>query len=290
MVRLTISIVNFNSGDFLLRCLESLERIRDEVDLEIKVIDNASNDHSIEKAKKKFKNVNYILNKENVGFSMAHNKVLKNLKSEYALVLNPDVEVQKGTLKTVIDFMDQNPIVGAASCKLILGTGQMDWASHRGFPTPWASLKYYFLKDDSLYHLSKADLNKNHEVDAISGAFFLTRKLVLEKVGLFDEKFFMYGEDLDLSLRIKKMGFKVMYLPQVSALHHKGVSSGLKIHSDHLTTADFETRQRAFDAFYKAMEIFYQKNLEKKYPFFVNWLVYLGIKIKWFLAKRKMKV
>jgi GT2 family glycosyltransferase len=186
--------------------------------------------------------------------------------------------------------MEENSEVGAATCKVILSNGKVDLTAHRGFPTPWASFRYYFLKDDSLYHQSKKNMDKPHEVDAISGSFFLTRKSVLNDVGYFDEDYFMYAEDIDLCFRIKSAGYKVMYVPKVSIIHHKGISSGLKKHSQHISTADLETKKRAMNAFYKTMKIFYKKHLERKYPFFINWLIYLGINLKWALAKRKMHV
>ena len=133
-------------------------------------------------------------------------------------------------------------------------------------------------------------MRKDHEVDAISGSFFLTRKSVLDKVGLFGEDYFMYAEDLDLCFRIKKAGYKIMYIPEVKIIHHKGVASGLKSHSQKITTATYDSRLKAFNAFYETMKIFYKKNLEKSYPFFINWLVYLAIDLKWFLAKGKLQV
>lgn len=292
-LKLTISIVNFNTGEYLSHCLKSLEDIRDEVEFKVVVVDNGSSDDSLKLAKEKFPWVKFIENKENLGFGKAHNLVLRREKSEYILILNPDTEVQIGVLKEMVNFMDNNPDVGAASCKIVLDDGSLDLASHRGFPTPLASL-LYFLGDDSLYHLSKRPLDKLHEVDSISGSFFLTRKLVLKKVGLpaggFDEDYFLYGEDLDLCFRIKQAGFKIIYNPIVSIVHHKGVSSGLKEHSQELTSADLETRKRSLNAFYSAMKVFYKKHLEGRYPFFLNWLVYLGINLKWFLAKRSMRV
>jgi GT2 family glycosyltransferase len=174
--------------------------------------------------------------------------------------------------------------------RIVMSNGELDFAAHRGLPTPWASFKYFFLKDDSLYHLSKSDFNKPHEVDAISGSFLLTRKDVLEKSGIFDEDYWMYAEDIDLSYRIKKAGFKIIYLPNLEVLHHKGISSGLKKHSQGVSTATLETKKRSLDAFYYTMKIFYRKHLAKKHPFFINWLVYLGINIKWWLAKRKLIV
>jgi GT2 family glycosyltransferase len=290
MPRLTVSIVNYNAGDYLLRCVESLEKIKNEISMEIWVVDNASNDDSIAKLKKKFPKLHYILNQENFGFGKAHNQVLKNLETEYILILNPDVELEKGNLTTPISFMDANLEVGAVTGEVILSNGQVDLTAHRGFPTPWASFKYYFLKDESSYHLSKKDMSQIHEVDAISGAFFLTRKKILDKVGLFDEDYFMYAEDIDLCFRIKQAGFKIMYLPSVKILHHKGISSGLKKHTQGATTASLETRKRSLDAFYDTMKIFYRKHLAKDYPFFINWIVYLGVNLKWYLAKRKLTV
>lgn len=287
--KISIVIVNFNGGDFLIRCLKSLQNVKDEADLSIFVVDNVSSDGSFLKAKKLFPKLKYIQNKENIGFGAGNNVALKLVKDENILLFNPDNEIKEGVLTTMLDFMDQNPDVGVSTCKIVLENGLVDLTAHRGFPTPWASL-LYFLGEDSLYHLSKRDLNSIHEVDAISGAFFLTRKSVLEKVGLFDEDYFMYAEDIDLCYRIKQAGFKVMYVPTVEILHHKGVSSGLKKHSQNVTTASLQTRRRSLNAFYQTMKIFYQKHMDQKYPFFINWIVYLGINVKWWLAKRSMNV
>ncbi len=197
MAKLTVSIVNYNGGDYLIKTLESLGKTKD-VSMEIYILDNDSSDNSIEGAKKKFINVHYILNKENLGFGKAHNLILKDLKTEYVLILNPDVEFDEGVIPGMIKYMDENPDVGASTPEIVLPNGKIDLTAHRGLPTPWASFKYYFLKDDSLYHLTRSDFLKPHEVDAISGAFLLTRKNVLEKSGIFDEDYFMYAEDIDL--------------------------------------------------------------------------------------------
>ena len=290
MVKLSIAILNYSAGDFLLNCLKSLSQVEKEVSSEVYILDNASADGSFEEAKKKFPKFNYIQNFENLGFGKGYNVFLKNLKTEYVLLLNPDSELKKDTLRYMVEYMDLNPMVGASSCKVVKQDGTLDWASHRGFPTPLASFLYFFFKNDSLYHLTNRDFSKPHEVDSIVGAFFLTRKSVLEKVGLFDPEYFMYGEDLDLCFRIKKAGFKVMYVPGVEVLHHKGISSGIKKHSKEASQADKASKTRAFNAFYEAMLIFYKKNLSKSYPFFLNWLVYIGINMKWSLAKKKMSV
>jgi GT2 family glycosyltransferase len=282
---LTISIVNYNASEYLSNCLESIKKYGKGISLEVWVVDNASSDGSAEAAKIKFPEVNFIFNKENLGFGKAHNQILKKIKSPYVLLLNPDSELKEGTLKHMLEYMDDHPETGAASCKVVKADGSLDWASHRGFPTPLASLLYFFFKNDSLYNLNNRDLNKPHEVDEIVGAFFLTKKEVLDKVGIFDEDYFLYAEDLDLCFRIKEAGYKIMYVPDVEILHLKGISSGIKSHTKEFSTASQESKKKSLDSFYQTMIIFYRKNLSKRYPFFINWLVYLGINLKWFLAK-----
>lgn len=290
MNNLSIVILNYNSGDFLFKCLNSLDKNHASLKLDVWVVDNASTDASIKLAQENFPKISYILEKANIGFSKGNNLALKKIENEYILILNPDTEVFPETLNYMVQYMKDHLDVGAATCKVELPNGELDWGSHRGFPTPLASFLYYFLKNDSLYHLSSKDMKKDHEVDAISGSFFLTRKSVLDKVGLFDEAYFMYAEDLDLSFRIKKAGYKIVYVPEMKICHYKGVASGIKDHSQKISTATYESKLRAFNAFYETMKIFYKKNLEKSYPFFINWLVYFAIDLKWVVAKRKLQV
>lgn len=290
MKKLTISIVNYNAGDYLISCLTSLEKIKKDVEFDLFVVDNASTDGSIEQAKNKFPDFNFIINSENLGYGKAHNIALKKAKTPYVLVLNPDTQIPPVTLIKMLEFMEENPQVGIASPRVEKADGSLDIASHRGFPTPWASFLYFFLKNDRLYHLTDKDMTRPHEVDSVVGAFMLIRKSAIEQVGYFDEDYFLYGEDLDLCFRIKKAGFKVMYVPQVKVLHVKGVSSGIKKHSQDQSGATSSTKNLALDYFYSTMKVFYKKNYAKKYPFFFNWLVYLGIDIKWWLARRKKTV
>lgn len=286
---ISVSIVNYNGGPYLLDCLASLAKVADEADTQIWVADNASEDGSFEEAKQKFPRLNCIKSEVNLGFGKGQNLILQKIKTEYILILNPDTEVEKGVLSTMLELMEKDPSIGAATCKIVLPDGKVDLTAHRGFPTPWASF-LYFLGDSRLYHLTDRDLNTTHEVDAISGSFFLTRKSVLDRVGLFDEDYFMYAEDIDLCYRIKQAGFRVMYVPQVKILHHKGISSGLKKHTQQRSSASLETKRRALDAFYETMKIFYNKHLKDAYPFFVGWLVFLAIDVKWWLAKRRLTV
>lgn len=290
MVKLSIIIVNYNSGEHLVNCLNSIKLVLNEADLTIFIVDNDSSDASINQSKTiRLTNCKYILNKENLGFGKGCNQALQRVTDEFVLLLNPDTQLEKGVLKTMIRFMEENKDVGVSTCKVLQENGQLDWATHRGFPTPWASF-LYFVGNDSLYHLSKRDLNTTHEVDAVAGAFFLTRKSILDRVGFFDEDYFMYAEDVDLCYRVKQAGYKIMYVPTVKILHHKGISSGLKKNSQHLTTASVETKKRSLNAFYSTMKIFYKKHYEKKYPFFLNRLIYLAINAKWWLAKRRLLI
>ncbi len=288
--RLSVVIVNYNAGDYLYDCVKYLHEDEELLDLDIWLVDNASVDNSLAKVEKDFSEVRIIKNNKNIGFGAANNLALKQIKNEYILLLNPDCYASIDTLKSMLEFMRNNTTVGAASCRVEKADGSIDWASHRGFPTPWAAFLYYILGDDSQYHLTKRDMNTIHEIDSISGAFFMTRKSILDKVGLFDEDYFLYAEDIDLCFRIKKAGYKIMYVSDVNIIHHKGISSGIKNHSKDTSMALDSDRKKALDSFYATMKIFYKKHLAKDYPFFVNWVILLGINLKWFFAKRRMSV
>jgi len=284
-----IVLVNYNFGQHILDCLTSIDKVKDEAEIEVWVVDNYSKDNSVAEIKKQFKWVKLIENQENLGFGKACNQALRQIKDGYSLLLNPDTILGPGVLKYMLNFMDQNPRVGASSCKVVLDNGQIDLTAHRGFPTPWASL-LYLLGNDSLYHLSNSDMTKPHEVDVLAGAFMLIRSEILREVDYFDEDYFLYGEDIDLCYKIKHAGYKIMYVPEVEVLHIKGVASGLKKHSQQKTTADIETKKRSLQYFHSTMKIFYDKHYKSQYPFWVTGLVYWGINLKWWLAKRKLTV
>lgn len=284
MKTLTIAILNFNSGEFLKKCLQSVKEVKEEASIKVVAIDNDSTDDSFNLDKSEFQGVEFVKNSENLGFSKGYNGTLKKIKTEFILLLNPDCLLRKGVVKKILEDFENDSRIGAATCKIILPDGKIDLTAHRGFPTPLASF-FYILGDDSLYHLTKENPESVHEVDAIAGAFFMTKKSTLEKVGYLDEKFFLYGEDIDLCLRIKKAGYKIIYDPAVKITHYKGISSGLKKHSQELSAAGKKTKERALNAFYEAMIIFYDKHYKKENLFLANWLVYLGIYLKWGLAK-----
>lgn len=289
MKNLTIAILNYNSGEYLKKCLDSIKNVEDEANISVVAIDNNSTDDSFKNVLNKFKNVKFVQNGENVGFSKGYNPTLKKTKSEFILLLNPDCLLEKGVLKKTLEDFETLEKVGAVTTKIILPDGKIDLTAHRGFPTPFASLMYAF-KNDHWYHLTHKLSDQVHEVDSVAGAFLLTKKKILEEVGFLDPRFFLYGEDIDLCLRIKNKGYKIIYDPTVSITHYKGISSGLKKHSQEISQADKKTKNRALNAFYEAMFLFYNKHYKKKYPFFITWLVYIGIYLKWNLAKIRRAV
>ncbi len=289
MKNLTIAILNYNSGEYLKKCLDSIKNVKDEANISVVAIDNNSTDNSFKDVLNKFKDVKFIQNGENMGFSKGYNPTLKKTKTEFILLLNPDCLLEKGVIKKTLEDFDNFEKVGAVTAKVILADGQTDLTAHRGFPTPFASLMYIF-KNGRYYHLTHKMSDQVHEVDSVAGAYLLTKKSILEEVGFLDPRFFLYGEDLDLCLRIKKRGYKILYDPTVKITHYKGISSGLKKHTQEISAADKKTKSRALNAFYEAMFLFYNKHYKKRYPFFISWLVYLGIYLRWGLARLKRTV
>ncbi|MCL5435174.1 MAG: glycosyltransferase family 2 protein [Patescibacteria group bacterium] len=288
MVDLSIVIVSYNTKDFLNNCLESVQKTAKDFTYEIIVVDNASKDGSVGLVRKKFKDVTLITNKENLGFSKANNLGVKKSSGRYVLFLNSDTVVYPNTLKYMIDFMDKEKEAGAVTCKLEMPSGKIDDASHRGFPTPWNAFTHFSGASKLLgktkifggYNLGYLNLSKTHEIDALAGAFMLVRRKAGEDAGWWDEDYFFYGEDIDFCYILKQKGWKIYYVPEVSILHYKGVTGGIKKHSKHITTADEETRVKSQKERFRAMRLFYKKHYEQKYPWVVTRLVYFGISLK----------
>lgn len=289
MLKLSIIILNYNTKDLLKQCLQSLHDSQFTIhNSEIIIVDNSSDDGSAEMVKSEFPKVKLIVNPQNYGFAKGNNVALRWIRQthhkqdqeKYVLLLNSDTVVEKDTLPVMVKFMEENPKVRVATCRVELGSGELDPACHRGFPTPWASLTYFLgleklfprSKLFAQYHQTFKDLNTIHEIDSPTGAFYLVCRQVVEQVGMLDEDFFMYGEDLDWSYRIKKAGWKIMYVPQVKITHFKKQSGRDNI--------SMEERRNATDHFYQTMKLFYQKHYQDKYPFFINWLMILGINFK----------
>jgi GT2 family glycosyltransferase len=281
---LSVIIVSYNTSSLISLCIEKLisSFTNSKLSFEIIVVDNGSIDDSVKKLKRireKLANLIVIENKKNLGYAKANNQAIKQAKGKYILFLNSDILIDKINWQTLLNFFETKKEVGALTIRINLKNGAIDPASHRGFPTLWRSFCYFsslervlsfnsfFKKIFGGYHLLHLDLNKIHEVEVISGAFFLTRKDLIKKIGGFDEDFFMYGEDIDLCLRIKQLNYKIIYYPDFEVLHLK-YQSGLKSKNKKV---NLKTRYY----FYQAMKIFYQKHYQKQYPFFVNFLVYL---------------
>ena len=232
-MKLSIVIVNYNVRYFLEQTILSVYKSSVNFDYEIFVVDNNSSDDSLRMLEQKFPEVKVIANNENAGFSKANNQAVKQANGEYILLLNPDTIIQEDTLQKCIDKMEADASIGGLGVKMVDGAGNFLPESKRGFPSPMAAfskmsgLSKLFPKSKTFgqYHLSFLDKNQSYEIDVLSGAFMMLRKSVLDKVGLLDEDYFMYGEDIDLSYRIKKAGFKNYYFADTSIIHFKGEST-----------------------------------------------------------------
>ncbi len=281
-VKLTIIITTHNNSELIPQLFSSLKQAINYFGhkTEVIVVDNASYDQTINNIKKLAIPINLIVNKENLGYSRANNIGLKVARGEYILLLNSDTVLEKEVLKKMVDYLESNKQVGLVTCKVVLQNGEIDPACHRGFPTPWASTTYFLGLEKlfpnipifSGYHLWFKPLNTIHEIDSPAGAFYLTRRKVIEEVGILSEDFFMYGEDLDWSYRIKKKGWKIMFNPQSQILHLKKQSG--------LESIDKQTKQKITSAFYDSMKIFYNKHYSKKYSSIVKFLIFTIIDLK----------
>ncbi|MEW5986141.1 MAG: glycosyltransferase family 2 protein [Chloroflexota bacterium] len=280
---LAIVIVNYNVCSLLRRCLQTIYASQGDVRLAVCVVDNQSTDDSVAMAQAEFPQVQVIANQENVGYPAANNQGLRLFGfagraaaqlPRYALLLNPDTELPPTTLAEAIAFMDSRPDVGVMGPRLLLPDGTLDKACRRGFPTPATSFYHIFGLSRlfphsprfARYNMTYLDERQTAEVDSVVGAFMLVRSQAIQQVGLMDEQFWMYGEDLDWAKRIHDAGWKVVYYPEIIAWHVKRASS--------------RQNPRAQIEFYRAMLIFYYKHYRPETPLWLHGLVLLGIAIK----------
>jgi len=244
-MKLSVVIVSYNVCHYLGQCLDSVRTALQGIESEVFVVDNASIDDTLQVLPKRFQEVHFIANKENVGFARANNQAIRQATGQYVLLLNPDTVVAEHTLREAVSFMDEHPQAGGAGVMMHNGDGTVAPESRRAIPTPWVSaLK--MLGFTKRYYMSHLPWDQPAQIEVISGAFCLLRHEALDQIGLLDEDFFMYGEDIDLSFRLLKGGWQNWYLP-LPITHFKGKST---------QKSDF----RYVHVFYQAMLIFFRKH------------------------------
>jgi GT2 family glycosyltransferase len=265
---LSVVIVNYNVKYYLEQCLESVRRASQGLQVEVFVVDNLSTDGSVPYLRERFPEVTFIENNENVGFARANNQAIRQSRGEYVLLLNPDTILCEDTLRRFVDFMDAHPEAGAAGAYMLHADGTFAPESRRGLPTPFVAfckmsgLTRLFPKSRLFgrYYMGYLDVNEVNRIEAISGACMVLRREALDRVGLLDEDFFMYGEDIDLSYRILQGGYHNYFLP-VRMLHYKGEST-------------VKNSYRYVYTFYQAMRLFFRKHYSH-----YSWVISLPINL-----------
>jgi GT2 family glycosyltransferase len=271
-VDLSIIIVNYNTSRLLRDCLQSIYHSAVTASYDVLVVDNGSSDDSADTVRREFPEAQLITSEINGGYAYANNLGLRQALGRYLLLLNPDTVLPPNALQDMLSFMNTHPEAGVAGPKLVLADGSLDLACRRSFPTLdiafyrliGLSKRYPASPRFNRYNLGYLDPDQLSEVDSVVGAFMLIRREALEQAGLLDERFFAFGEDLDLCYRIKiDHGWKVYYYPAVVVTHYKGQS--MKQRTVPMTIH-----------FYRAMWLFHEKHYARRTFFLINWLVALG--------------
>lgn len=276
-MKLSVIIVNYNVKHFLEQCLNSLEQAAQGISHEVIVVDNASTDGSTEYITARFPNVRWIASKENNGFSKGNNIAFAQAKGEYLLMLNPDTIVTKEAIEGCISFMDSHSDTGACGVYMLRTDGSFAPESRRALPTPFVAfckmsgLSTLFPKSRRFgrYYMQYLDKEKENPIEIISGAYMMLRHKTIKETGALDEAFFMYGEDIDLSYRILKQGYKNYFLP-LRILHYKGESTN-------------KSTYRYVHTFYRAMQLFFKKHYSH-YSWLVSIPIHLAIWCRAMLA------
>ena len=272
---ISIIIVNYNVKEYLLNLLHSIEKAKNDLKVKIYVIDNASTDGSKEIVPSKFPEIEYIYNENNVGFGKANNQAIKVVDSEFTLLINPDTIVSEDTLTKMLSHLKSNPEVAAAGCKILNPDGTFAPESRRSIPTIRSAaskvlgLSSLFPKSKffSGYYLGWLDEDETSYIPVLSGSFMFFRTDILKKLNGFDERFFMYGEDIDLCFRVAKLGYKISYFPETSIIHYKGEST---------KKGDL----KYVKLFNKANYQFFQKHFTSRYSFLFRSLIYIAISFR----------
>ena len=271
-MRLSVVFLNYNTRDLTRQALSSVLAAAEGLEVEIFVVDNASVDGSADMVAAEFPQVKLICNAANVGFAAGNNVALRQVTGEYVLLINTDTIVRRDALRTMVEFLDAHPEAGACGCKILDPDGTLQLDSRRGFPTPLAAfckmsgLSRFFPKHPLIahYHMTYLDPEQTAEVEVLSGSCMMVRKAAMDQVGLLDESYFMYGEDIDWCYRFHQAGWKSYYVSTTSIIHFRGESG----------------RGTPLKILYRksqAMSIFVNKHMARRYRFFPLWLLQVGI-------------
>lgn len=272
---LSIIILNYNVKELLINCLESIFENKGKLDLwQVIVVDNASSDGSVEEVRKRYKDIEILENKENLGFAAGNNAGVKYAKAPVILFLNPDTVVVNKAIQKSLEVLKSDPDIGALTCRVQLPDGKLDYSCHRGFPTPWNAFTYFsglakmFPRSFFFagYTASYLDINTDHEIDCLTGAFLMVRKIAGDQIGWWDKDYFWNGEDIEFCYCLKAKGWKIYFYPEVKIIHYKGSSAG-------------KEKSKTISHGISAMRIFYKKHYYRKYPPLVRDLILVGIKM-----------
>ena len=278
---LSIIILNYNVRELLLKCLESVFRNKSQ-NWQVIVVDNASSDGSVEAVKKEYSEVELVENKSNLGFAAGNNEGVKLAKAPIILFLNPDTVVVGKAIQKTYDYLMTNPDIGAITCRVELPNGKLDYSCHRGFPTPWNSFCYFLglakifpkWKIFSGYTATYLDIRTSHEIDCLTGAFLMVRKIAGQQINWWDKDYFWNGEDIEFCFNLKAKGWKIYFFPEAKIIHYKGSSARKeKATISHGTSA---------------MRIFYKKHYYYQYPPILRDMILAGIKMLEHYRKAKL--
>lgn len=272
---ISVVIVHYETSDLLARCLSAIAAQTGTVRVETFVVDNASRGFDGASVEDVLPGSQVVANERNAGFAVAANQGLRLANGRYVLLINADTVLAPDTLSVMVRYMDEHADVGCATARLVMEDGRLDLACRRSFPTPARALYRLALlsrlfprsRRFGQYNLTYLDEREEAEIDSPCGAFMFVRREVIEQVGLLDERYFMYGEDLDWAYRMKAAGWRIMYTPATTVTHIKRAASR-------------QRRGPTIRAFYEAMRIFYREHYEHSYPQWLSWIIYRLIDLR----------
>lgn len=290
-MRLSVVTISFNVRDLIRNTIKSVYKTYKGSGLQYVVVDNASVDGSVEMLKKEFPKIDLVLSSVNTGFSKGNNLARPKVKGDVVLFLNSDTEVEGRAIAKCLEVLEQDDMVGAVGCKVVLPTGKIDYSCHRGLPTPWNTFCYWSglsklfprVRLFSGYKATYLSTNESHYIECISGTFLMIRRDLLDKIGWWDEDYFWNGEDIEICYQVKKAGFKIWYEASEKILHFKGSSSGL--HPTAKVKVAKEITIQSAKSAARVMNIFVSKHWRELGPTPVMMIVRLGI---WLLERYRL--